>query len=288
MENYLLERKLREGSIDLHHRVAESIFVLQTMLSKYLTRFPDFTDHSVLHSMSVLDYCNRIIGEDQIKELCPEECYVLIMACYLHDIGMGIGDRDYAEFSKQLDFGDYFNDHDKDDDAETVRAFHNEYSGLFINKYARIFDIPSEELTRAVVQVSRGHRKTDLLDSSEFGDIQAGDAVIRTAYLSAVMRLADEIDVASDRNPVLLFGGRTYTKEADIIAFGLHESILHVGVNSEAITLYTKPVKPEYGPMIEKLAAKITETLIYCREVAEQTSDLRISQNRVIIREAKL
>ena len=285
MENYLLERKLREESKDLHKRAAESVFVLQTMLSKYLTRFPDFTDHSFLHSMNVIDYCNRIIGEEQIKKLNPEECYVLIMSCYLHDIGMGVGNRDFAEFSKKLDFGDYFDNHDRENDAEIVRAFHNEYSGLFIRKYSKLFDIPSEEMTRAIIQVARGHRKTDLLDSNEFGDIRDGDAIIRTAYLSAVMRLADEIDVASDRNPKLLFKDKTVTDEASIIEFGLHESILFVDVGDDAVTLHTKPITAEYRTKIEELADKITNTLSYCKTVAEQTSDLRIRQNRVIIKE---
>lgn len=285
MENYLLERKLREESKDLHKRAAESVFVLQTMLSKYLTRFPDFTDHSFLHSMNVIDYCNRIIGDEQIKKLCPEECYVLIMSCYLHDIGMGVGNRDFAEFSKKLDFGDYFDNHDRENDAEIVRAFHNEYSGLFIRKYSKLFDIPSEEMTRAIIQVARGHRKTDLLDSNEFGDIRDGDAIIRTAYLSAVMRLADEIDVASDRNPILLFGDKTIEGERSIIEFGLHESILYVDVGDDAVTLHTRPKSAEYRPKIEALADKITDTLNYCRTVAEQTSDLRIRQNRIIIKE---
>ncbi len=285
MENYLLERKLREESEDLHRRAAESVFVLQTMLSKYLTRFPEFTDHSFLHSLNVLDYCNRIIGEDQIKELRPEECYVLIMGCYLHDTGMGIGGRDFAEFSEKLDFGDYFDNHDREDEAALVRAFHNEYSGLFIRKYSKIFDIPSDAMTRAIIQISRGHRKTDLLDRSEYGDIQDGNAVIRTAYLSAVMRLADEIDVAADRNPMLLFGDKTLTEETSIVEFGLHESILRVDVEDDAVTLYTRPKTEEYGPKIKRLADKITNTLNYCRTVAEQTSDLRIRQDRVIIQE---
>ncbi|MBQ6440869.1 MAG: hypothetical protein IJJ06_12280 [Mogibacterium sp.] len=285
MENYLLERKLRDEDKNLHRRAAESVFVLQTMLSKYLTRFPDFTDHSFLHSMNVIDYCNRIIGDDQIKKLCPEECYVLIMGCYLHDIGMGIGSHDFAEFSQKLDFGDYFDNHDREDEAATVRAFHNEYSGLFIRKYSKLFDIPSDAMTRAIIQVSRGHRKTDLLDRSEFGNIQAGDAIIRTAYLSAVMRLADEIDVASDRNPILLFGNKTVTDEISIIEFGLHKSILYVDVGDDTVTLHTRPITAAYRPKIEMLAEKITDTLNYCRTVAEQTSDLRIRQKRVIIQE---
>ena len=207
------------------------------------------------------------------------------MGCYLHDIGMGIGNRDFAEFSEKLDFGDYFDNHDRQNDAETVRAFHNEYSGLFIRKYSEVFDIPSESMTRAIVQVSRGHRKTDLLDRSEFGDIKTGDAIIRTAYLSAVMRLADEIDVASDRNPILLFGDKTIKEERSIIEFGLHESILHVDVGDDAVTLQTRPKTAEYRPKIETLADKITDTLSYCRTVAEQTSDLRIRQNRIIVSE---
>lgn len=284
MENYLLEKTLKEGSEDLHRRTAETIFVLQTMLTKYLTRFPGFTDHSVLHSMTVLDYCNRIIGEEQIKKLCPEECYVLIMGCYLHDIGMGIGDKDYSEFSKKIDFGDYFDDHSSDNDAEIVRAFHNEYSGLFIDKYSSLFDIPSDGLTQAIIQVSRGHRKTDLLNKDEYGDIKAGDAVIRTAYLAAVMRLADEIDVASDRNPVLLFKDKIPEGDRAKLEFGLHESILRVDVDADSITLNVRPKTPEFEPLVYNIAAKITKTLNDCREAADQMSDLRITQEKVIIK----
>ncbi|WP_205948352.1 HD domain-containing protein, partial [Pyramidobacter sp. C12-8] len=60
------------------------------MLESFLPRFPDFTDHTILHSMDVLEYCNMLIGEKQIERLSAAECYVLIMSCYLHDIGMGI------------------------------------------------------------------------------------------------------------------------------------------------------------------------------------------------------
>ncbi|OON84663.1 hypothetical protein B0D78_12545, partial [Pyramidobacter sp. C12-8] len=68
----------------------DSAAVLQKMLESFLPRFPDFTDHTILHSMDVLEYCNMLIGEKQIERLSAAECYVLIMSCYLHDIGMGI------------------------------------------------------------------------------------------------------------------------------------------------------------------------------------------------------
>ena len=87
--DFLLERKQINEAPELHQRVKDSVFVLQNMLEGFLPRFPDFTDHSILHSMDVLDYSNRLLGAEQIEKLSPGECYVLIMACYLHDIGMG-------------------------------------------------------------------------------------------------------------------------------------------------------------------------------------------------------
>ena len=278
---YYLENRLKEGNPELHRRMRDSIVVLKNMLDRYLVRFPDFTDHSMLHSLDVIEYCNSIIGKRQTARLLPEECYVLLMSCYLHDTGMGISGRDYEAFSEQIDFGDYFRTHDASDEAGTVRAFHHEYSGLFIRKYAYLFDLPGEEYVRAIVQVSRGHRKTDLLDREEYADIPVTGGVIRTAYLAAVLRLADEIDVASARNPELLFDISRVTGEVNRLHFGLHESVRRVEVKPDEIDLYILPKSPEYMPHILELIRKIRETLAYCREAAERRSDLRIPQKQV-------
>ncbi len=142
--DFLLERKLMNEAPELHQRVRDSVFVLKGMLERFLPRFPDFTDHSILHSLDVLDYSNRLLGSEQIARLSPGECYVLIMACYLHDIGMGVGQKDFEEFSQKIEFGSYFDTHDSADEAETIRAFHNEYSGHFIRKYAELLEIPNQ------------------------------------------------------------------------------------------------------------------------------------------------
>lgn len=278
--DFLLERKLRKESPELHLCVKDSVFLLQRMLERFLPRFPDFTDHSILHSMDVLAYCNRLIGEEQIGLLSPGECYVLIMACYLHDIGMGIGQKDYEEFSREIDFGDYFDLHDASDVAGAIRAFHHEFSGCFIRKYAELLELPSEDLLFAVVQASRGHRKTDLFDALEYPEMQTDYGVIRLPFLSAVVRLADEIDVGTDRNPELLFDTSKLTRQRDIEIFGTHESIRRVDVTKDSIVLLVKPKMPEYIPLIETVNEKIRETLDYCRRAAEERSNLRITQTR--------
>ena len=279
--DFYLEKKLRAEAPELHQRVKDSAFVLQNMLEGFLPRFPDFTDHSLLHSLDVLDYCNRLIDPEQIDKLSPAECYVLIMACYLHDIGMGIGKKDYEEFSEKLDFGNYFETHDRQDVARTIRDFHHEFSGLFIQKYAELLEIPSEDLVFAIVQVSRGHRKTDLYDAREYPELQTEHGIVRTAFLAAVLRLADEIDVGADRNPELLFDTSKLTRQRDIEAFGTHESILHVEVARESIVLHARPKSPEYIPLIEELNGKIQKTLDGCRAVCEERSELKIRQRRL-------
>lgn len=281
--DFLLERRLMNEAPELHQRVRDSVFVLQGMLERFLPRFPDFTDHSILHSLDVLDYSNRLLGSEQIARLSPGECYVLIMACYLHDIGMGVGQKDFEEFSQKIEFGSYFDTHDSADEAETIRAFHNEYSGHFIRKYAELLEIPTEDTLFPIVQVSRGHRKTDLFDEQEYPELQTEYGVIRTAYLAAVIRLADEIDVGADRNPELLFDTSTLTQQKDIEAFGTHESIRHVDVSEDSIILHVKPKTPEYVSLLETLNGKIQQTLDYCRSAAEDRSDLRITQKQSVL-----
>ena len=96
--DYLLERRLKAEAPELLQRATDSITVLKRMLTSYASWFPNFTDHSALHSMDVLEFCNQILG-DQVNKLNGQECYVLLMSCYLHDIGMGIHQKDYEFFS---------------------------------------------------------------------------------------------------------------------------------------------------------------------------------------------
>ena len=213
-----MERRLRELNPELHRRFTDAVFALQYNLSNYKLIFPEYTDHSNLHSMTVIDFCNQLIG-DQIDRLNADELYALLMGCYFHDTGMGITMNDYREFSKQIDFRNYFDSHSRDDLPEIIRSFHNEYSGCFIRKYAELFEIPSEAHLRAVIQIAREHRKTDLTDEKEYPTAPQvpGGNTICLPYLSALIRLADEIDVAAPRNPILLYDIALLTDAVEII-----------------------------------------------------------------------
>lgn len=282
-----MERRLQELSPELHRRFTDAVIALQSYLSKYQAVFPYFTDHSELHSLSVLEFCNRLIG-DQIGQLNADEIYALLAACYFHDTGMGISADHYAEFSQKIDFGDYFERHalrGHEDVQAVIRDYHNEFSGLFVKKYASFFEIPSDAHVFAIVQIVRGHRATDLMDPGEYPvclQIPGGNTIC-LPYLTALIRLADEIDVSASRNPVLLYDMEALTDEKDIIEFGKHNAIRTVGVSGDAFTLTVDYEDPAIAGHIAGLARKMQATLDTCRRAVNDRTPFRITQERVEI-----
>ena len=200
---------------------------------------------------------------------------------------MGITLKDYQEFSKQIDFRDYFDTHSHDKLPEIIRSFHNEYSGLFIRKYAELFEIPSEEHLFAVIQIARGHRKTDLLDEKEYpAALRMPDGnTVCLPYLAALIRLADEIDVAAARNPRLLYDIESLTDEVEIIENKKVRAVRELAVTEDEFILYVDRSDEEILGHIRAMVVKMQKTLDYCRRVALERCPYVITQQRVRMEE---
>ena len=284
--DYAMERRLRIMNPELHRRFTDAVFALQYNLSNYKLIFPEYTDHSNLHSMTVIDFCNRLIG-DRIDRLNADELYVLLMGCYFHDTGMGITMNDYREFSAQIDFRDYFDTHSREDLPEIIRSFHNEYSGLFIRKYAELFELPSEEHLWAVIQIARGHRKTDLMDEKQYpAALRVPDGnTVCLPYLSALIRLADEIDVAAARNPTLLYDIESLTDAVEIIENKKVKAVRELLVTEDEFVLFVDPSDEVILGHIRNMVVKMQKTLDFCRRVAALRTPYVITQQRVRMEE---
>ena len=236
--SFALEFRLHELDRDLHKRFTDCVFVLQKILSNYKLLFPEYTDHSELHSLTVIQFCNTLIGE-QLNRLNKNEIYVLLSGCYFHDTGMGITQKDFEAFSREIDFGDYFEKHPNASPAEQIRDFHNEYSGLFVRKYADLFEFPSKAHLDAVMQISRGHRKTDLKEESIYPirlPTPDGDTLC-LPYLAALLRLADEIDVTAARNSKLLYDLEAITDDRQLFEHKRHRAVRDLLIDRDAFTL---------------------------------------------------
>ena len=72
--DFALERRLKELDSDLHQRFTDTVFALQHILSNYKLIFPDFTDHTELHTLNIIEFCNQLVG-DQIDKLNADEIY---------------------------------------------------------------------------------------------------------------------------------------------------------------------------------------------------------------------
>ena len=284
--DFAMERRLKLLDPELHRRFTDGVFALQYNLSNYKLIFPEYSDHTNLHSMTVIDFCNQLIG-DQIERLNANELYTLLMGCYFHDTGMGITMKDFEAFSREIHFGNYFDTHSRDNLPAVIRDFHNEFSGLFIRKYAPLFEIPSQAHLRAIIQISRGHRKTDLLDEAEYPLALAmpdGTAVC-LPYLSALIRLADEIDVAATRNPILLYDIETLTDEIEIEINKEIKAVTALEVSKEAFTLFVGASDETVLRGVRRVADKMQRTLDYCRSAVMERTPYVITQEQVIVRE---
>ena len=283
--DFALERRLRDLDKNLHQRFSDTVFSLQHILSNYKLIFPDFTDHTELHSLNVIEFCNNIIG-DQIDKLNADEIYCLLLGCYFHDTGMGITLNDFEEFSKQIDFGNYFDTHDRNDYPEIIRSFHNEYSGLFIKKYAQFFEFPSEAHLFSIIQISRGHRKTDLNNDNEYPSalsIPNSDNKICVKYLSALIRLADEIDVTAARNSKIIYDINKITKEIDLIEFLKHDAVKGLDIKDDEFVMKIETDDNKIIKGLNQVAAKMQKTLDDCRSVVNNKTPYIITQERVVV-----
>lgn len=283
--DFLLERKLKEIDPGLHQRFSDTVFALQQILSNYKLIFPDFTDHTELHSLNIIEFCNNLIGE-QIDKLNADEMYVLLLGCYFHDTGMGISHADFDEFSKQINFGNYFETHSRDNYPEIVRNFHHEFSGLFLRKYAKFFEFPSEEHLFAIIQISRGHRKTDLNDEKEYPinlKVPNGHTIC-LPYLSALVRLADEIDITASRNSKAIYDLNKIVKEIDLIEFMKHEAVRSLEITDKAFIVGIKSDDQKIIEGLNILVSKMKKTLDYCRSVVNNRTSFIITQGDVIIK----
>lgn len=282
--DFALERRLQELSKDLHERFNSVVFSSPYILTKYKTLFPTFTDHSIIHSLNVIEFCNKIIG-DQIDKMNVDEIYAILLGSYLHDTGMGVSKEDYEEFTPQIDFGSYFDNHSKEDIPAIVRSFHHEYSGLFIKKYARFFDFPSDEYMHAVVQIARGHRKVNLEDKKEYPieyPLSNGNTIC-LPYLAALVRLADEIDVTAARNCLIDFDFSFLTDEIDIIEFAKHEAVKDLVTTDKEFIVKVETDDEHLIKELEKLVEKMQKTLNICRHAVNGVTKFTINQEKVIL-----
>ena len=286
MPNYdfLLEHRLKELNSELAYRHTCCMSLFEQMLKKFLAVFPTFTDHTLLHTLSVTNISNQLLREN-VRKLNAGEIYIYLMACALHDIGMGVSDKDIGSFIDASELRGYVNDHPEISKPNLIRKFHNDFSSQFVKKYWELLEIPSKQYANAIAEVGRGHRKTDLMDEALYPtDYDLGDGqCANLALLAALIRLCDELDIASDRNPDLLYDTETMEgmSEKDVFEFSKHYAIHTVSFGEDSIAVIADTDKADIVDGVVEAIRTVKETLEYCLYVIQKRSDFCIDCKRI-------
>ncbi len=286
MPNYdfSLETRLNQLNSELAHRHNGCMSLFEQMLKKFLAVFPTFTDHTLLHTLNVTNITNQLLRED-VKKLGAGEIYIYLMAAALHDIGMGVSDKDIGSFIDVSGLREYVESHTEMSKPTLIRKFHNEFSSAFVKKYWQILEIPNERYANAIAEVGRGHRKTDLMDETIYPtDYDTGDGnKANLAVLAAIIRIADELDIASDRNPDLIYDTESMEgmSEKDVFEFSKHEAIHSVEFFDDFILISADTDKKEIEDGVSECAKTVKETMDYCASVMENRGELRMSCRKI-------
>ncbi len=280
-QDYGIEERLYSLCPELHRRYQGCLVVAEKMLNKYQHIFPFYTDHTILHSLDVLSLCNILIG-DQMESLTAEDLYVLMMGALFHDIGMGVSQSDFESFSCVLSLPEVSNDEEK---ADLIRDNHQELSALFLKKYGSLFDIPNEKYLHAVIQVCRGHRRTNLMDENEYPSsfmVEEGKK-IALPYLACLICLADELDIARERNIRFLYDIDKITNAVSHMKFEKHEAISRVELEKERVIIHASSSGPALTKELEVLSSKLQDKLNLCKRVADEHTSFTITQDKVVL-----
>lgn len=282
--DYRMERRLAELDRGLHDRYRGCVVATQNMLTRYEDTFPTYTDHSTLHTLEIIDLCNQLLG-DYLWDLTPDDLYVLLMGALLHDVGMGVSKQDFDCFRYRLDLPPLSGPSTDLARAELIRDFHQELSVLYIERYQELLDIPNPRYLQAIVQVCRGHRKTDLMDPVGYPvelEVAPGRAV-HLPYLAALLCLADELDVAADRNIEFLYDLDQMKSPVSRMEFLKHQAIRRVELEPERVVIRAHSDTPEVRDAVIGLAEKLGDKLRYCRTVVAVRTSFSIQQKSVYL-----
>lgn len=197
--DFLIEKYIYDLNEDYAKTLRETFFVAKPMLTKYINNFSNYNDHSITHSMRDIENANKLIGKNY-KNLNAEEIYIFLIAIFFHDTGMGIDDKFYYMYYKDVLGNAILKDYKNLNHFQLIRKFHNEFSAKLLLLCQPYIEGLSIEHAEAAAILCKTHRNHDLRDRKLLPtDYKLNDAEVNLAYLAALLRLCDELDLTNER-----------------------------------------------------------------------------------------
>lgn len=95
---------------------------LSRLLEWTLPSFPSYSGHDASHADTVLHNIERILGKKRIQQLSATDCFMLLHAAYMHDIGMSITADERADMMGEDSFADLVRFLEEEGDLDMQKA----------------------------------------------------------------------------------------------------------------------------------------------------------------------
>ncbi|MAO24441.1 MAG: hypothetical protein CMJ35_16000 [Phycisphaerae bacterium] len=218
-----LSKRAEQDSIarTLRGRIDASLNQIESMLSETRRFFFYFTDHTISHSVRIVDSIGRLLSDYQIASLSNHEIYLTIGAALAHDIGLVITEdearnilndpenkleieriRKRFEFEKHADIAGGVDRHIV---SELVRRHHGRRCSYMLNDDWDALDIltgSNQSIKKWIGRIAIGHCLdfADLLDDADFPTgvfVDSDEVNIR--FICFLLRIGDLLDIGTPR-----------------------------------------------------------------------------------------
>lgn len=264
-----LPNKLRLLNPKLYSDFETTKEIVSKLLQQYIKNFPTYTDHSIEHTLEVLNLAGYVLNKQEIDSLNSDEIYVLCMASILHDVGMCIPEDKIKEISNTDEITQYRKENPDFTTERYLRDIHHVLSYKFIVEEWEKLKIPSLKYAEAIGLVAQGHRKVDINDFEIYDPqffVKNGREFVCLPFLSCILRIADELDISNLRTPEILFKYYIPDNKVSRKEWEKHKATIQVNFKNDKVLIAAKCTDHNILAALEAQFDKIKSVLTQCQK----------------------
>lgn len=264
-----------EDDHQLTAKITEIVKVVAPLLQRVPENMPEYTLHDANHSSKIVELMGKIIPNDVLQNLNVIELSLLILSAYLHDIGMTCNKQEKENIiNSDDDFLILF----KSDTAkhrlyEQYKLNNNHRAATFVqdqifteylrrNHVRRSANFITDNLNKGELALnyngipfykhlikicdSHGLPVKKIYDTHGWPrETLVGELIVNIQYLSVILRLADILDLDSERTPKVIYEFANPEDPISIIEWKKHRSIIGTSINEKKILFEAECSSPE-------------------------------------------
>jgi hypothetical protein len=179
--------------------------------------FPNYTLHDTGHSFRMMEYMSKLVSD--YTKLSELEITLLIYSALLHDIGMAVSDEDLRAIKTDsfpfcdVKFSSMKKIMENNEDLafeEYVRRIHGSLSGRYICEKLKdklvIPKLVTLDFTKELSLICESHTcDYDWIKLHLRTNEVRGDYCFNSQFIAIILRLADILDIDSNRTPYALY-----------------------------------------------------------------------------------